>query len=113
MDDSLRSDPCALAVRAAALAPGMGIPCDTIGRAVAGSLDAGDFTASSCTTYARVLEGMARALGPGRAVVELDAGELTGWFQHTRAHPRRPRPGDVEPRPGHRLRLRPPPPITR
>jgi hypothetical protein len=85
MDDSLRSDPCALAVRAAALAPGMGIPCDTIGRAVAGSLDAGDFTASSCTTYARVLEGMARALGPGRAVVELDAGELTGWFQHTRA----------------------------
>ena len=43
----------------------MEIPCDTIGAAVAAYLDAGDFTASSRTTYARVLQGMARARAPG------------------------------------------------
>jgi integrase len=63
----------------------MEIPCDTIGAAVAGYLDAGDFTPSSRTTYRRVLEGMARELGPGRAVAELDAAELTAWFQRTRS----------------------------
>jgi hypothetical protein len=70
----------------------MEIPCDTIGAAVAGYLDAGDFTPSSRTTYRRVLEGMARALGPERAVAELDAAELGAWFQRARA-------GDGEPRP--------------
>jgi hypothetical protein len=34
----------------------MEIPFDTIGAAVAGYLDAGDFTDSSRTTYRRVLE---------------------------------------------------------
>ncbi len=63
----------------------MEIPCDTIGAAVAGYLDAGDFTPSSRTTYRRVLEGMARALGPERAVAELDAAELAAWFQRTRS----------------------------
>jgi integrase/recombinase XerC/integrase/recombinase XerD len=62
----------------------MVIPCDTIGAAVAAYLDAGDFTPASRTTYRRVLEGMARALGPDRAVAELDAGEFTAWFQRTR-----------------------------
>src|SRR6266511_3362296 len=43
----------------------MEIPCDTtIAAAVADYLDAGDFTTSSRTTYRRVLEGMAQALGP-------------------------------------------------
>jgi integrase len=63
----------------------MEIPCDTIGQAVADYLDAGDFTPASRTTYARVLGGMARALGPERPVAELDPGELTGWFVRTRA----------------------------
>jgi integrase len=63
----------------------MEIPCDTIGQAVAGYLDAGDFTPASRATYRRVLTGMARELGPGRALAELDAGELTAWFQHTHA----------------------------
>jgi integrase len=63
----------------------MEIPCDTTGQAVATYLDAGDFTPASRTTYRRVLEGMARALGPERALAELDAGELTAWFQRTRA----------------------------
>jgi integrase/recombinase XerC/integrase/recombinase XerD len=63
----------------------MEIPCDTIGAAVAGYLDAGDFTPSSRTTYRRVLEGMARSLGPGRAAAELDAAELAAWFQRTRS----------------------------
>jgi integrase len=63
----------------------MEIPCDTIGQAVAGYLDAGDFTPASRTTYRRVLEGMARELGPGRALAELNAGELTAWFQRTRS----------------------------
>jgi integrase len=63
----------------------MQIPCDTIGQAVAGYLDAGDLTPASRTTYARVLEGMARELGPGRAVAELDAAELTAWFARTRS----------------------------
>jgi integrase/recombinase XerC/integrase/recombinase XerD len=63
----------------------MQIPCDTTGQAVATYLDAGDFTPASRTTYRRVLEGMARALGPERALAELDAGELTAWFQRTRA----------------------------
>jgi hypothetical protein len=62
----------------------MEIPCDTIGQAVAGYLDASDFTAASRTAYRRVLTGMARALGPGRAVAELDAGELTAWFARDR-----------------------------
>jgi integrase len=62
----------------------MEIPCDTIGQAVTGYLDAGDFTPLSRTTYTRVLNGMARSLGPGRAVAELDAAELTTWFQRTR-----------------------------
>ncbi len=62
----------------------MEIPCDTIGQAVTGYLDAGDFTPSSRTTYARVLQGMARELGPGRSVAELDADQLAGWFQRTR-----------------------------
>jgi integrase len=62
----------------------MEIPCDTIGAAVAAYLDAGDFTPSSRTTYARVLGGMARELGPGRALAELDAAELAAWFQRTR-----------------------------
>jgi integrase len=62
----------------------MEIPCDTIGQAVAGYLDAGDFTPASRTTYRRVLTGMARALGPGRPVAELDAAELAAWFQRTR-----------------------------
>jgi integrase len=63
----------------------MQIPCDTTGQAVATYLDAGDITPASRTTYRRVLEGMARALGPERALAELDAGELTAWFQRTRA----------------------------
>jgi hypothetical protein len=67
----------------------MEIPCDTVGAAVAGYLDAGDFAPASRTTYRRVLEGMARELGPGRPVAELDAGELAAWFPH----PRRPRRG--------------------
>ena len=62
----------------------MEIPCDTIGAAVAGYLDAGDFTPASRTTYRRVLQGMARQLGPGRPVAELDAGELAAWFGRTR-----------------------------
>ena len=62
----------------------MEIPCDTIGQAVAGYLDAGDFTTASRTTYRRVLEGMARLLGPGRAVAELDADQLGAWFQRSR-----------------------------
>jgi hypothetical protein len=48
-------------------------------------LDAGDFTLSSRTTYRRVLEGMARTLGPECAVAELDAAELAAWFQRTRS----------------------------
>lgn len=63
----------------------MAIPCDTIGAAVAAYLDAGDLTPASRTTYRRVLEGMARQLGPGRPVAELDAGELAAWFGRTRA----------------------------
>jgi integrase len=62
----------------------MEIPCDTIGQAVTDYLDAGDFTASSRTTYTRVLQGMALALGSERTVAELDAGELAGWFVRTR-----------------------------
>ncbi len=62
----------------------MEIPCDTIGASVAGYLDAGDFTASSRTTYARVLQGLSRELGPGRPVAELDAEQLAAWFQRTR-----------------------------
>src|SRR6266545_3961670 len=63
----------------------MEIPCDTtIAAAVADYLDAGDFTTSSRTTYRRVLEGMAQALGPELRVAELDAGELAGWFVRTR-----------------------------
>src|SRR5919198_3686642 len=62
----------------------MEIPCDTIGAAVAGYLDAGDFPPASRTTYRRVLQGMARQLGPGRPVAELDAGELAAWFGRTR-----------------------------
>jgi integrase len=62
----------------------MEIPCDTIDAAVTGYLDAGDFTPSSRTTYTRVLQGMARALGPELPVAELDAGELAGWFVRTR-----------------------------
>jgi integrase len=61
----------------------MEIPCDTIGEAVASYLDAGDLTPASRTTYARVLEGMARELGPGRPIGELDAGELAAWFHRT------------------------------
>jgi hypothetical protein len=63
----------------------MEIPCDTIGQAVAGYLDAGDFTPASRITYRRVLEGMARSLESGRAVAELDTGELGAWFQRTRS----------------------------
>src|SRR4029453_9935113 len=63
---------------------------DTIGAAVAAYLDAGDFTPASRTTYRRVLEGMARQLGPGRPVAELDAGELAAWFGRTRAAMARP-----------------------
>jgi hypothetical protein len=63
----------------------MVIPYDTIGAAVAGYLHADDFTPASCITYRRVLEGMARELGPQRPVAELDAGELTAWFQRTRS----------------------------
>jgi len=63
----------------------MEIPCDTIGQAVTGYLDAGDFTPSSRTTYARVLQGMARELGPGRSVAKLDADQLAGRFQRTRS----------------------------
>jgi integrase/recombinase XerC/integrase/recombinase XerD len=63
----------------------MEIPCDTtLAAAAAGYLDAGDFTPSSRTTYRRVLEGMARALGPDRPIAGPDAGELAGWFQRTR-----------------------------
>jgi hypothetical protein len=62
----------------------MEIPCDTIGQAVADYLDAGDFTTASRTTYRRVLTGMARELGPGRAMAELDAGELAAWLVPTR-----------------------------
>ena len=62
----------------------MKIPCDTIGRAVADYLDAGDFTPASRTTYTRVLQGMARALGPERPIAELDADQLAGWFVRTR-----------------------------
>jgi integrase/recombinase XerC/integrase/recombinase XerD len=63
----------------------MEIPCDTIGQAVAGYLEAGDFSHASRTTYARVLVCMARALGPGRAVTDLDAAELAAWFERTRS----------------------------
>jgi integrase len=63
----------------------MQIPCDTIGAAVAGSLDAGDFTPASPTTYRHVFENMARSLGPERAAAELDADERTAWFQRTRS----------------------------
>jgi integrase len=63
----------------------MEIPCDTtLAAAVAGYLDAGDFTRSSRTTYRRVLEGMARELGPERAVAELAADQLAAWFARTR-----------------------------
>jgi hypothetical protein len=62
----------------------MEIPCDTIDQAVTDYLDAGDFTTASRTTYRRVLTGMARELGPSRALAELDAGELAAWFQRTR-----------------------------
>jgi integrase len=55
----------------------MEIPCDTIGAAVAGYLDAGDFTPSSRTTYRR-------ELGPDRPIAELDADQLAAWFQRTR-----------------------------
>jgi hypothetical protein len=40
---------------------------------------------ASRITYRRVLEGMARSLGSGRAVAELDTGELGAWFQRTRS----------------------------
>jgi integrase len=62
----------------------MEIPCNTIGAAVAAYLDAGDLTPASRTTYRRVLEGMARQLGPERALAELDAGELGAWSRRTR-----------------------------
>ena len=57
---------------------------DTIAQAVAGYLDAGDFTPSTRATYAKMLERMARELGPQRPVAELDAGELAGWFRRGR-----------------------------
>jgi integrase len=62
----------------------MEIPCDTIGAAVTGYLDTGDFTTSSRTTYTRVLEGIAREFGPDRPIAELDADQLAAWFQRTR-----------------------------
>ena len=69
--------------------PPLLIPCGppggTLGAAVDGYLDAGDFTHASRATYRRVLGTLARDLGPTRPATTLTGSELTGWFTATRA----------------------------
>lgn len=58
------------------------VPCDMIDQAIAGYLDAGDFTASSPPPPRARRDSPGRS-GPGRTVAELDAGELAAWFART------------------------------